>query len=106
MYNPECEHCQEETPQLKAFHDKNKKMLGVFAIAIDTDDMKWKNYIQKVGMQDFVNVHDPTNRSIYAKYFVDKTPEMYVLDRDRTIIGKNLKTFQVEQLINSQEAKR
>lgn len=106
MYNPECEHCQEETPLLKAYHDKNKKMLGVFAIAIDTDDMKWKNYIQKVGMQDFVNVHDPTNRSIYAKYFVDKTPEMYVLDRDRKIIGKNLKTFQVEQLINSQEAKR
>lgn len=106
MYNPECEHCQEETPQLKAYHDKNKKMVGVFAIAIDTDDSKWKNYIQKVGMQDFVNVHDPTNRSIYAKYFVDKTPEMYVLDRDRMIIGKNLKTFQAEQLINNQEAKR
>lgn len=106
MYNPECDHCQEETPLLKAYHDKNKKKVGVFAIAIDTDDAKWKNYIQKVGMQDFVNVHDPTNRSIYAKYFVDKTPEMYILDRDRMIIGKNLKTFQVEQLINNEEAKR
>jgi hypothetical protein len=31
---------------------------------------------------------------------------MYVLNRDRVIIGKNLKTFQVEQLINSEEAKR
>jgi thiol-disulfide isomerase/thioredoxin len=106
MYNPECEHCQEETPLLKAYHDKNKKKVGVFAIAIDTDPTKWNNYIKKVGMQDFKNVHDPTNRSIYAKYFVDKTPEMYVLNRDRVIIGKNLKTFQVEQLINSEEAKR
>ena len=57
-------------------------------------------------MQDFINVFDPTNRSIYARYFVDKTPEMYVLDRDRKIIGKNLKTFQVEELINNKESSR
>lgn len=106
MYNPECEHCQEETPLLKAYHDKNKKKLGVYAIALDTDDAKWKAYIEKVGMHDFINVFDPTNRSIYARYFVDKTPEMYVLDRERKIIGKNLKTFQVEELINNKESKR
>lgn len=105
MFNPECEHCQEETPILKEYHDKNKKKVGVFAIAIDTDETKWKNYIQKVGMQDFVNVFDSTNRSIYAKYFVDKTPEMYVLNKDRVIIGKNLRTFQLDELINREEAK-
>lgn len=106
MYNPECEHCQEETPVLKTFADQNKGKVGVFAIAIDTDDTKWRNYIAKVGMQKFVNVHDPTNRSIYAKYYVDKTPEMYVLNRDRVIIGKNLKTDQVAQLIAMDEAAR
>lgn len=106
MYNPECEHCQEETPVLKTYADQNKGKVGVFAIAIDTDDTKWRNYIAKVGMQDFTNVFDPTNRSIYAKYYVDKTPEMYVLNRDRIIIGKNLKTDQVAELIRRDEAAR
>lgn len=106
MYNPECEHCQEETPVLKAYADQNKGKVGVFAIAIDTDNTKWTNYIAKVGMQNFVNVFDPTNRSIYAKYFVDKTPEMYVLNPDRTIIGKNLKTDQVAEIIRRDEASR
>jgi thiol-disulfide isomerase/thioredoxin len=106
MYNPECEHCQEETPVLKVFADQYKGNVGVFAIAIDTDDTKWRDYIRKVGMQNFVNVFDPSNRSIYAKYFVDKTPEMYVLNPDRIIIGKNLKTDQVEEIIRRDQAKK
>ncbi|MEO0339254.1 MAG: thioredoxin-like domain-containing protein [Bacteroidota bacterium] len=103
MYNPECEHCQEETPILRDFSIRYKDKVGVFAIAIDTDDTKWRNYIQKAGIQNWTNVYDPTNRSIYAKYFVDKTPELYLLNKDKVIIGKNLKTFQAEELIKREE---
>ncbi len=103
MYNPECEHCQEETPILKDFSIRYKDKVGVFAIAIDTDDTKWRNYIKKAGIQNWTNVYDPTNRSIYAKYFVDKTPELYLLDKNKVIIGKNLKTFQAEELIKREE---
>ena len=73
--------------------------MDVFAIAIDTNDAEWKDYIKKTGM-NFTNVHDPTNKSIYAKYYVDQTPELYVLNKDRIIIGKNLKVNQVETIIN------
>ena len=107
MYNPDCEHCQEETPKLKAFYDSWKRNgLGVFAIAIDTDDAKWNDYINKVGIQEWVNVHDPTNKSIYGKYFVDVTPELYLLNPDRKIIGKNLKTHQVIEMIEKDKNQR
>lgn len=107
MYNPDCEHCQEETPKLKAFYDSWKRNgLGVFAIAIDTDDAKWNEYINKVGIQEWVNVHDPTNKSIYGKYFVDVTPELYLLNPDRKIIGKNLKTHQVIEMIEKDKNQR
>ena len=100
MYNPDCEHCQEQTPKLVQFYNQWKsKGVDVYAIAIDTDDASWKDYIQKIGMT-FTNVHDPTNRSIYAKYYVDQTPELYVLNPQRKIIGKNLKVNQVEIIIN------
>ena len=100
MYNPDCEHCQEQTPKLVRFYNEWKnKGVDVYAIAIDTDDQPWKDYIAKTGMT-FTNVHDPTNRSIYAKYYVDQTPELYVLNPDRIIIGKNLKVNQVETIIN------
>ena len=99
LYNPTCDHCIEETPKLVDFYKEWKpKGLEVYAIAIDTDDQSWKNFIASNGM-NWINVHDPSNRSIYAKYFVDKTPEVYVLNKDRTIIGKNLKVEQIATVI-------
>lgn len=100
MYNPDCEHCMEETPKLLKYYQENKsKGVDVFAIALDTDEVKWKNYIQKQGLS-WTNVYDPTNRSIYAKYYVDVTPEIYVINKERKIIGKNLKTFQIQTIID------
>ncbi|MFZ1704755.1 MAG: thioredoxin-like domain-containing protein [Saprospiraceae bacterium] len=98
LFNPDCENCQKETPLLHEFYLKNKNQVDVFAIAIDTDDKQWKNYIQKSKLS-WTNVYDPTNKSIYAKYFVDHTPEMYLINKKRKIIAKNLKTFQIPTMI-------
>jgi thiol-disulfide isomerase/thioredoxin len=99
MYNPECEHCMEQTPKLLKYWEANKASVDVFAIAIDTDDKKWKDYITKNGLA-WTNVHDPSNRSIYGKYFVDVTPEIYILNKERKIIGKNLKVEQIQIIID------
>ena len=100
MYNPDCEHCAKETPLLVDYYNKNKSNgVDVFAIAVDTDNVKWTDYIRKNQMS-FTNVFDPTNKSIYAKYFVDITPEIYVLNPQRKIIAKNLKTNQIQTVID------
>lgn len=106
MYNPTCEHCMEQTPKLVQFYRQWKNQgVEVYGIAIDTNDAEWRAYVAKTGMS-WINVFDPTNQSIYAKYFVDNTPEIYVLNPDRTIIAKNLKVYQIEEVINRDRAKR
>ena len=106
MYNPTCDHCIEETPKLIAFYEEWKdRGVDVFGIAIDTDDAEWRDYVAKSGMP-WINVFDPTNRSIYGKYYVDITPEIYVLDPDRTIIAKNLQVHQIAEVINKDRTKR
>lgn len=99
LFNPDCENCQKETPLLHDFYLKNKGKVDVFAIAVDTDDKQWKDYIRKNNLS-WTNVYDPTNKSIYGKYFVDHTPELYLLNKQRKIIGKNLKTFQIQTMID------
>lgn len=100
MYNPTCEHCIEQTPKLINFYREWKsKGVEVFAIAVDTDDAEWREYVAKTGMP-FVSVFDPTNRSIYGKYYVDITPEIYVINPERKIIAKNLKVNQIAEVIN------
>jgi peroxiredoxin len=99
LFNPDCEHCIEETPKLVRFYrDWKRRGVEVFAIAIDTDADSWKRFIAQNNM-DWINVFDPTNKSFYGKYFVDNTPEIYVLNPDRIIVGKNLKVFQIEEII-------
>ena len=68
-----------------------------YGIGVNTKDEEWRAFVKKSGFT-FTNVFDSTNRAIYAKYFVDNTPELYVLNKDRTIVGKNLKAEQLETI--------
>ena len=99
MYNPTCDHCIEETPKLVQFlRDRAEKDVEVFGIALDTEIPEWTAFLSKYAVP-WVNVFDPTNRAIYAKYYVDITPEIYVLNPRRVIIGKNLKVQQIAEVI-------
>lgn len=105
LFTPSCEHCMEQTPKLIDWYNEWKnKGADVYAIAIDTDEKELGEYVKKTGMP-FTYIYDSTNRSIYAKYYVNVTPELYVLNKERKIIGKNLKVFQIETIINQDKAK-
>lgn len=107
MYDPDCDHCQKETPLLKEFYKKWKsKSVEVFAIVLNATEKQWRDFVTKYQTQDWINVHDPTNKSIYAKYFVDITPELYVLNKERKIIGKNLNPDQLEFIITQDLERR
>ena len=107
MFNPDCEHCQEQSPKLVQFYREWKnKGVEVFGIGVDTNTEEWRAYLKKTGMDAWPNVFDPTNKAIYGKYFVDITPELYVLNPDRTIIAKNLKVNQIAEVIERDMEKR
>ena len=109
MYNPDCEHCQEQTPVLvnlyRQWQQQNPALVDVYAIALDTEADIWKDYMRKTGME-WTNVFDPSNRSIYKTYYVNVTPEIYVLGPERKIIAKNLNVDQIEEVIRRDQAKR
>ncbi len=101
LFHTDCEHCQAETPKLaKMYPQLKSRGIEVFAIAVNTTDAEWKKFVQQYNMQAFTNVFDPSNVSVYGKYFVDNTPEIYVLNRDRKIIGKNLKVEQINTILD------
>lgn len=98
MFSPDCEHCQEQAPEIQRIYEKWKdKGVDFYGIAVNTKEDEWRKFVKKSGFT-FTNVFDPTNRAIYAKYFVDITPELYILNKDRTIIAKNLVAGQLETI--------
>lgn len=106
MWNPDCDHCAEQTPKLVQLYNQMKdKGLDVYGIAVNTEDDKWRAAVKKYGMP-WTSVFDPTNKSIYAKYYVDNTPEVYLLNPERTIIAKNLQVDQIMTMLERDKANR
>ena len=99
IYSTTCEHCQKEAPELsKLYREWHPKGVDFYGICADADLDAWKAFVKQHGMQ-FTNVIDPNYESqYYKKYHIDITPEMYVLDKNRIIVGKNLKAEQLPKI--------
>jgi peroxiredoxin len=100
LFSTECSHCIEESPKLVKFYNEWKdKGVGIYAIGLGQDRQEWWDFVKKNGMDKFTNVNDPTNKAIYKTYYVDVTPEIYVLNPERIIVGKNIKVSQIAEII-------
>ncbi len=101
IYHPDCDHCKEETPQLIKFYNEWKsKGVDVYALTSEVvDKEKWMAFNKKYQLP-FTSVWDPNYADkFYLKYYVDITPELYVLDKNKIIIGKNLHVNQLEEFL-------
>ncbi len=106
IFNVDCEHCQEQTPQLlEVYEDWKDRGVDVFALCTNQDIEQWRQYVREQNLP-WHNVIDPKYESRYhAKYNVDITPEIYVLNADKEIVGMNLKAHQLEWLFNKEFSK-
>ncbi len=108
FYDPTCVHCRESMPQLAKFaQDSTAKNVQFCAIAVDNSPDAWQKFIREFGIQRWVNGYDFTFRNDYRRqYDVIKTPTVYVLDKDRTIIARALPAEQVADFIQFQQRKK
>lgn len=91
FWEPDCGHCKEATPKLKAFYEENKdRGIEVFAVCTTAEKDKWKKYIEENNLT-WINGWDPDRRSNYGYYYnVRSTPLIYILNRNKDIIAKKL----------------
>jgi peroxiredoxin len=98
FWDPDCGHCEMEIPKLKEFYDQYKTQYGleIFAICSDSTMSKMKNAIKKKDMH-WINVNGPRTLTGNYKeqYDIISTPVIYLLNRKKEIIAKQLKTEQI-----------
>jgi len=129
FWDPECGHCKKTTPKLeelyiKKFKDRNIEIFSV-GKAVGDDFPKWKKFV-KDNKLTFINV--AVTETLYkaaiedARQFVPKyttiealnyqttydifsTPRIFVLDKDKKIIAKQLSISQLEDLMDKLQHK-
>jgi peroxiredoxin len=109
FWSADCGHCMAEMPQIDSVYRAVLKDKGVkiYAVRADGDEQRWKDYIKKHNISDWVNVEDPdhTRQQYRSKYDVYSTPVIYLLDEKKIIRGKRLDHSNITDVIEMLERK-
>jgi len=103
FWDPGCGHCQKEIPLLDSVYKAALKAKGVkiYAVKTEGDEKKWEEFINKNGMNDWINVYDPEHQSDFrSKYDIYSTPVIYLLDEKKIIKGKRIDHTNLVPLID------
>ena len=103
FWAPDCGHCKKSMPAFVEFNDKWAEK-GVKTLAICTKHQDktascWES-IEEKNMSGFINAVDQYHRSKFkVKYNVTTTPKVFVLDKNREIIIKNIASEQLDEVM-------
>ena len=102
FWEPDCGHCKEATPKLKAYYDKAKNEgVEIFSVCTTSDRDKWEKYISENKLT-WINGWDPERRTNFSYYYnVQSTPMVYILDRNKTIIAKKIGVEDIQSFIDN-----
>jgi len=102
FWSPDCGHCKKTMPEFVEFNEKFKdKGIKTFAICTKFKDKTkecWE-MVKEKNMLGFYNGADEFHKSRFKiKYNVDTTPKVFVLDKNREILMKNIAASQLERV--------
>ena len=102
FWAPDCGHCKKSMPGFIEFAENYKELnIKVFAICTKyRDKVKdcWE-YVNDKNMLGFINGADEFNKSDFKiKYYVSSTPKVYILDKNREILMKNIGAEQLDRV--------
>jgi thiol-disulfide isomerase/thioredoxin len=102
FWEPDCGHCKEATPKLKAYYDKPRDYsIEVFAVCTTAEKEKWTKYIEDNKLT-WINGWDPQRVSHFDYlYNVQSTPTVYILDKNKKIIAKRLAVEEIGPFIDN-----
>lgn len=105
FYDPNCGHCQKEVPEINNHFYKDYKAKGVEMIAAcaERNPKDWKQFVRKHKLS-CINTFDTDTVVDFRNYWdVYSFPVIYVIDKERKIIGKRVPADKLGQFIDETE---
>lgn len=105
FWDPTCGHCKKVTPKFYEWwlENRDKKKVAVYGVNTTVNQQEIFDYLKEKPM-DWIKVWDPYNQSKFRDlYDIYKSPEMYLLDKDKKIISKHIGVEDLDPLIKMWE---
>ncbi len=115
FWDPNCGHCKEEIPKMDSIYKAKWKAYGVAVYSVNIYENEipaWKKFIKEKNLSNtWIQAYEtkeaktatekagkPNFRQLYDIY---KTPTVYLLDKDKHIVAKQLSLEQFDDLIET-----
>ncbi len=117
FWDPNCGHCKEELPRIDSVYRATWKAnkVKIYAVLTENHKKEWVNYIKKHDLGDWIHVYQPkeiedaevaANKPSFRQlYDVIQTPTIYLLDKEKRILGKKLTWSQINDLLAMERSK-
>ena len=80
---------------------KGIKVLAVSTLFGEDGKAEWVDFVNKHELYDWMNAWNPYDYQYKIIYDVRTTPQIFVLNREKKIIGKRISPEQVPELIDA-----
>jgi peroxiredoxin len=129
FWDPSCGHCKKDLPKLQKFYDEWKSRgVEIFAVCTQREVEDWKKFIREEKLTFIhvavwpemakspekyiyeMGVTDIESLNIHRTFYISSTPQIYLLDKDKKILGRRLSPEALPRLLeafekNAQEKK-
>lgn len=105
FWEANCSHCKIVVPELYRLYTDSLKAMNIQVVAVSTlfgedGKEKWVDFVNQKQLYDWINAWNPYDYKFKEIYDIRSTPQIFVLDRNKKIIGKRLGPSDVADLIN------
>ncbi len=124
FWDPDCGHCKKEMPKLKKIYQELKENnidIEFIGIGTNLENEKWKKFIKDnklkwINISDFPEANENPKKYLFEQrvtdlkslnfrktYDIFSTPQIYLLDKNKKIIGKKLDALTLGKLLEQLE---
>ena len=103
FYDTSCSSCRIESARLDAFVRTSELPVDFYAIYTGSDEAAWARYRATNLRGGFIHLFDPSG-DVIMTYGVIKTPRMFLIAPDGTILGRGLDTPSLKELLERELA--
>ncbi|WP_159473361.1 TlpA family protein disulfide reductase [Chryseobacterium sp. 18068] len=105
FYDPDCVHCQEETPKV-ASYIASLRSSGVdiqsVAYLNTPDDKKWQSFVQEKGLENWINVKSKNNDRKYVEQLeISSNPNFLLLNSEGKVLLKKYNQQEINRILMS-----
>ncbi|MCB0705205.1 MAG: redoxin domain-containing protein [Saprospiraceae bacterium] len=104
FWDPGCGHCKKSMPDMinlyNEYKDKGVEIFAVCTKFYNEMESCW-DFVEEKEIGIWLNTVDPYHRSKYKTiYDIKSTPQIYILDKDKTILYKRLSVEQIPDILD------